>query len=101
MINLPTHEDCAAKAAKNEGSQLEQFIYENEPAGVDESAAFRDMLCSVLNEHADRIGYQAWEGGRLAFAKEIGNDMTEDEEDGPIEESVKEVLDRLSYTNEF
>lgn len=97
MKNLPTHDECKLKCDKHQNSRLERFIYENEPAGNDEANLFRNQLIDVLNEHADMIGYNAWEGGRLAFAKEIGNDMSED---GPIDDHAKQFLDRERFLTE-
>jgi len=46
---LPTHSQCAAKVAADEATELEQFIYNNEPAGLSDDN-WRAHLADVLAE---------------------------------------------------
>jgi len=67
-INLPTFEDVSELADSGAKlTPLQQFVYDHEPAGVADEAAFREQLTAVLAEER-RGGQEARELLRSACA---------------------------------
>lgn len=93
---LPSHEIASDNIEQEEGTPIDVFIYNNEPAGQEDSEKFRKELCAMLNYYGKNIAFKAWEESRLSFAKEIGNDMSEDEQEEPIASSFEDFI--KSYT---
>jgi len=50
MSKLPTWEQCERNVKNGSATALEGFIYENEPAGTEIEAVFRNGLAAVLAE---------------------------------------------------
>lgn len=60
-VSLPTYEQCEVKVDAKEATELERFIYNNEPSGIaddDWRASLADLLAETIEE--DRVA------GRLA-----------------------------------
>jgi len=48
-MKLPTFEESNVEVNNKSANALERFIYDNEPAGLMDSATFRNGLVDVLN----------------------------------------------------
>lgn len=48
-VVLPSHDDAAERCLNGLGSELDRFIFEQEPAG-DIGDAFRETLAAAINE---------------------------------------------------
>ncbi len=78
-IKIPTHEEATERVETNSASPLDVFVYENEPAGNEDSEKFRTELQNLLNSIGRYYIEAGWNESRSSFAAEIGADMEEDE----------------------
>lgn len=78
-VKLPTHEEATERVVTNSASPLDIFVYENEPAGIDESEKFRTELQNLLNSIGRYYIEAGWNEGRSSFAAEIGADLDDEE----------------------
>lgn len=49
-MKLPTWEEARAKLDAGDGSELDKFVYENEPGDFHDEMEFRNNLSAVLTE---------------------------------------------------
>ena len=54
-MKLPTFYASSKSVDQNNANVLEQFIYNNEPAGIKDSMLFRSGLVAVINWTAEEI----------------------------------------------
>jgi len=54
-MKLPTFEEASQAVDKENANVLEQFVYDNEPAGFKDSTLFRKGLVAVINWAAEEI----------------------------------------------
>jgi hypothetical protein len=54
QVSLPTYEECEVAVQNGSASALQRFIYENEPAGI-EDQKWRRELRAALNEIATKL----------------------------------------------
>lgn len=56
MAHIPTFAEISEKKERNETlTALEEFVYENEPAGMEETNKFRRELCDLIDEVVHNI----------------------------------------------
>ena len=61
-MRLPTFTECSDLVDKDQANPLEVFIYENEPAGNEDSNEFRKGLIDVLHYAIENINEKIVDG---------------------------------------
>jgi hypothetical protein len=70
-VELPTWDECEAAVDLNSADALQQFIYDNEPAGADIELKFREQLAAVV-KYSYKQGWNDREADLLIAVDRIG-----------------------------
>ena len=52
-MKLPSWAECKEAVDNSSASPIQEFIYEQEPAGINESLTFRILLGEILNHFCE------------------------------------------------